>query len=112
MSIELSATCFDSILIDRDENGDFTLHIESVEAGDVLIRLSPSVNLALNECILQAITLQRELDQLDPVIKNGFPLEMARGVVRGNAFFKALAPDVLLAQQLDGMFGTTVRGES
>lgn len=96
---------FDSVLIDKNEEGRYVLRIASDECGDVDSTLSPAVTLALFDAIVKALILQHEIDKLKPEEREKFPLEIAEDVVRGIGWFKAMGPEALVAQQLNGMFG-------
>jgi hypothetical protein len=96
---------FESVLIDKDEEGRFVLNIASDECGDVKIALSPVVSHALYEVLVNTLSLQIEIDKLAPEEQASFPPEVASNVVRGIGWFKAMAPEALVAQQLNGIFG-------
>jgi hypothetical protein len=98
---------FESVLIDKDESGRFVLNLASDECGDVKIALSPAVSHALFEVLVNTMSLQVEIDKIPPDEQASFPLEVASNVVRGIGWFKAMAPEALVAQQLNGIFGAS-----
>ena len=96
---------FDSVLIDKNENGQFVLNMASDECGDVKIVLVSAVAIALFETLVNAMTLQLEIDKIPVEHREKFPLEMAANVVRGSGWFKAMGPQEMVAQQFNGIFG-------
>jgi hypothetical protein len=96
---------YDRVLVQSNEEGVFTLQVDSKECGDVSLQLSPAVSLALSEIVINALSLQIELDKIPREVSETFPIEMALNVLKGMAFFQALDPSVTQAQKFNGMFG-------
>ena len=96
---------FETVLIDKQENGVFTISVESKLCGDVKATLSTAVALALFGAVTNALALQLELDHLKPEERERFPLDIAFEVVRGLGTFKAMDPQALVAHELNGVFG-------
>ncbi len=94
MSEKKKSSDFQSVLLEGD--------MLAVEPDGVEIQLSPSVAHALREMIEGAINLQREVDKLAPEDRDVFPLEMARGVLQGAGWFKAMssAPPTITLQHV------------
>lgn len=96
---------FETVLINKDEHGKFTISVASDLCGDVRATLSTAVSIALFNAVTNALALQLELDKLAPEEREKFPLEIALNVVRGIGWFKAMSPEALAAHELNGAFG-------
>lgn len=96
---------FESVLLEKNDKGQFVLHIASDTAGDLKLTLANSVAISLFEILTNAGALQLEIEKLLPVEQENFPLEIAFNVVRGVGWFKAMAPEALAAQKMNGIFG-------
>ena len=102
-------TSYSEFYLERDKTGRVSI---VTDIADRAIDLSPVVAEILWPTLERVIELQTELDKIDAVSREKFPVELARGVVHGLGFFKHVGPAVMLGQQLNGIFGETRRGES